>query len=190
MDKYQRRAIRKWEDKKAKSQHKFDEYTRLHSYQHTQAVIDRAVEAYTPPGDVTFAKARVLSSNPYFVEMSRDIVLPHDWNRYHMRYMLMSSSRVRLFRTDMDIAAEIAEQKQEKDVGAVNRLARVLLCHQARVNAMRHELLVKTTRLRAIQNCRNGFKEELMMAVWHPRRVEKLIETYGWEAYDNLLGVE
>ena len=33
-------------------------------------------------------------------------------------------------------------------------------------------------------------KEELMMNVWHPQRVEKFLETYGWEAYDNLLGVE
>ena len=33
-------------------------------------------------------------------------------------------------------------------------------------------------------------KEQLMMSVWHPQRVEKFLETYGWEAYDNLLGVE
>jgi hypothetical protein len=28
----------------------------------------------------------------------------------------------------------------------------------------------------------------LMAAVWHPRRVEHILDTYGWDAYENLLG--
>ncbi len=27
-------------------------------------------------------------------------------------------------------------------------------------------------------------KEELMATVWHPRRVERLLETYGWDALE------
>jgi len=27
-----------------------------------------------------------------------------------------------------------------------------------------------------------------MAAVWHPRRVEHILDTYGWDAYENLLG--
>jgi hypothetical protein len=58
------------------------------------------------------------------------------------------------------------------------------------VNAIREELIERTNRFRAIQTCRYGFKEELMMKAWHPDRVGKFLETYGWEAFDNLLGVE
>lgn len=34
------------------------------------------------------------------------------------------------------------------------------------------------------------FKEELMMTAWRPRRMEHILDTYGWEVYDNLLGIE
>lgn len=33
------------------------------------------------------------------------------------------------------------------------------------------------------------FKEELMMNVWHPRRIERLLELGGDEALDNVAGV-
>ncbi len=31
-------------------------------------------------------------------------------------------------------------------------------------------------------------KEELMMAAWHPRRIERLLELGDWEALDNFAG--
>jgi hypothetical protein len=43
--------------------------------------------------------------------------------------------------------------------------------------------------LRAICKCKT-IKEELMAETWHPRRVERILETYGWDAYNNLLGEE
>ncbi len=48
---------------------------------------------------------------------------------------------------------------------------------------------VAARRWRAIHNCR-AIKEDLMAAAWHPRRVEHILETYGWDAYNNLLGEE
>jgi hypothetical protein len=53
---------------------------------------------------------------------------------------------------------------------------------------IRGELKVAARRLRAIYNCKT-IKEDLMAAVWHPRRVEHILENYGWDAYENLLGV-
>lgn len=89
--------------------------------------------------------------------------------------------------SDMEIAAEIAEQKSQKREAQALQLAWKLSRHQSRITPIREELLQKTARLRAIQNCLL-VKEELMMNVWHPRRMEHILETYGWEAYENLLG--
>ena len=58
-----------------------------------------------------------------------------------------------------------------------------------RLNVFRKEMLETAQKFRAIHNCRLVFKEELMMNVWHPRRVEHILETYGWDAYENLLGL-
>ena len=56
-----------------------------------------------------------------------------------------------------------------------------------RNDLIRAELDVASRRWRAIQNCKT-IKEDLMAAAWHPRRIERLLETHGWEAYENLLG--
>jgi len=185
MDKYHRRALRKWEAKKAKDQLKLEEFTRLHSYQQAQATIDEAVEAYEPAPNAVFVQARALCSDPYISTWNVNELLPLHWDG---RWELMTSRRVRVFVSPLEIAAEIAERNHAKEQQYVWRLAHTLLCHRARANRIRDELLAKTTRFRAIYACRHGFKEELMMAVWHPRRVEKFLNTYGWEAYENLLG--
>ena len=41
-------------------------------------------------------------------------------------------------------------------------------------------------RMQAILSCKR-IKQELMEKAWHPRRVEHVLMTYGWEAYENLL---
>ena len=190
MDKYQRRQIARWEQKKAKDQAKLKEQLRLQSYQRNQEIINQAVKAYEPPGDVMFTKARALCSDPRYLSLGAGhTILPLHWDVDNW-YTILMSRRIRLFGSPLEVAAEIMEQKREKDQRYVWKMAHTLLCYRARVNLIRDELLVKTTRLRAIQACRYGFKEELMMAAWHPRRLERILETYGWEAYDNLLGVE
>lgn len=57
-----------------------------------------------------------------------------------------------------------------------------------RTARFRDELQATYPRWRAVLNCK-AIKEELMMEAWHPRRVEHILTTYGWEAYDNLLGL-
>lgn len=182
MDKYQRKHLARWEQKKAKDQRKFEDYMRQHSQETVRRKIEYAVQTYTPPQDIVFSRARTLAS------YLKNLQIPIWWDvedGFHLIY----SRRIQLFMTEMEIAAEIAERKVEKEKQQADRLAHTLLRHYHRVNTIREELTTKTNRLRAIQNCR-AIKEELMANVWHPRRVEKFLETYGWEAYDNLLGVE
>lgn len=188
MDKHQRKALRKWETKKAKDQLKFEEYMKQHSREVAWAKVEQAIQDYEPPPDVVFSKALTLASK-YKSYRYVTPLLAFDEDAI-LRYYMIVSSRVRLFMTELDILAEIAERKADKLSRKAESLAFNLLRHQRRVDMIRDEMLIKTTRLRAIQNCRNGFKEELMMKVWHPDRVEKFLETYGWEAFDNLLGVE
>jgi hypothetical protein len=56
-----------------------------------------------------------------------------------------------------------------------------------RTSLIRDELAVVSRKWRAIHNCK-VIKEELMAAVWHPRRVEHILDNYGWDAYNNLIG--
>lgn len=184
MDKHERKQLSRWETKKAKDQLRFEEYLRQHSHEMAWRKIEHAVQNYTPPQGIVFSRARALAST----FESRWDRIPLWWDiegGFHMMY----SRRIRLFVSDEEIAVEIAERKAEKQGRQTERVACALLRHKYRVNAIREELLVKTNRLRAIQNCRNGFKEELMMKVWHPSRVMKFIETYGEDAFDNLIGV-
>lgn len=187
MDKHQRKQIAKWEAKKAKDQRKFDEYMREHSQQRAMEHVERVVREWEPCPNVVFAKARTLLKDiprRYVMDIADERVF-----EFLDRYRLVTSKRCRVFLTELDIAAEIAEEKCWKQEAQAHRVLHTLCRHSWRVNAIREELLDKTHRLRTIQNCLL-VKEELMMNVWHPRRMEQFLETYGWKAYENLLGVE
>ena len=61
------------------------------------------------------------------------------------------------------------------------------------LNKLQRELDVECIRFTADSFFRTTertaiIKEDLMAAAWHPRRIERLLETHGWEAYENLLG--
>ena len=186
MNKHQRKQTARWEAKKAKDERKVEEHRRQHSYERTLEHIAQVVGEWEPCPSVVFAKARsLLKSMPgrYTVAINEEVV------EFLNRYRLVTSKRCRLFLSELEIAAEIAEEKTWKQEVQAYQLLHTLFRHEQRVNAIREELLEKTTRLRTIQTCWL-LKEELMMNVWHPRRVGYILETYGWEAYENLLGVE
>jgi len=189
MEKHQRRHIAKWEAKKAKELAKAEEERKRTSYQRTLQHIDQVVREWEPSPNEVFAGAKALADMPMFQPL---------WGRfeggprmflYLDGYRLMCSKRIQLSMTSLEVAAEIAEGKSWKLESQVLELARTLARHHSRVCAIQEELLEKTARLRTIQNCLL-IKEELMMNVWHPRRMQHILETYGWEAYENLLGVE
>lgn len=184
MDKHQRRHIAKWEAKKAKDQRKFEEYMKRHAHEQALERIARAVAEWEPSPNDVFRKARELLSSWPRLRLINDERYEFMWT-----WRLLISKRCRVFLTEIEIEAEIAEERSWKEEDIVYRLAASISRHQSRVNTIREELLQKTDRLRAVQTCWL-IKEELMMKVWHPRRVEHILETYGWEAYEKLLGVE
>ncbi len=57
-----------------------------------------------------------------------------------------------------------------------------------RTKQIRDELLVAYPRMQSILAC-HRIKEELYMNVYHPRRIEKLLEVGGWEALENFAGL-
>lgn len=198
MDKHQRKRLSRWEQKKGREQFKIEEYLKRHSYDQASADIKRAIQRYDPPPQVVFSQARALASDVRFLTffgrrfeaLERARLLLPLWDDEWDEFQFIGDRRPRLYLTDSEIASEIAAGKASKEYRESSDLAFTLHRHRQRVDAIRDELTLKTTRLRAIQSCRYGFKEELMMKVWHPDRVGKFLETYGWEAFDNLLGVE
>ena len=203
MDKHQRKRLARWEQKKGKEQFKIEEYMKRHSYDQATANIKRAIQDYDPPPHAVFSQARLLASDVRFLTFFGRRFEQFQWlNRlwederedewmgeFHFPGAPLPR-RHPYYLTDSEIASEIASGKASKEYREASDLAFTLHRHRQRVDTIRDELTVKTNRLRAIQTCRYGFKEELMMKVWHPDRVGKFLETYGWEAFDNLLGVE
>jgi hypothetical protein len=195
MDKHQRKQLARWEQKKAKDERKFQAKLIQHTRQNDWLKVETFIREYEPPMSVLFPLARKFAEEeeeiPAFMS-ERTLFLLELWDAPMWDVPLMPGmrSRVPVYTQDINVSEEIAARKQRRDEIHAMLLAYTLRRHQTRVDAIREELLVKTTRIRAIQTCRHGFKEELMMAVWHPRRVERILETYGWEALDNLLGVE
>jgi hypothetical protein len=186
MEKHQRRYLAKWEAKKAKDQEKFEQERKQNAYQETLKRIDQIVREWEPSPNDVFAKARTLLENPAYRPflyrfIGDDRVFP-----FMHHYRLMCSKRLRLFMTSVEIIAEIAEEKSWKLESQALQLIPTLVRHQSRIDTIREELLEKATRLRAIQNCLL-VKEELMMNVWHPRRIERILDMGGCELLDNLL---
>lgn len=89
----------------------------------------------------------------------------------------------------INVKRSIENFKTQMDKDALVRWAPSFFRTTERTALIRDELLGVYPRWRAILNCK-ALKEEIMMAAWHPRRVEHILTTYGWEAYDNLLGLE
>lgn len=90
---------------------------------------------------------------------------------------------------DIDEATEIAHRKEYLTALEGLHYALAYCRCLGHVFRIREELMEAVRRNQAIRACR-GFKEELMQVAWHPNRVGRILETYGWEALDNLLGVE
>jgi hypothetical protein len=87
----------------------------------------------------------------------------------------------------IDVRRSIEKLKNKMDIDALLHYAPPFFRAIERTATIRDELVSAYPRWRAVLNCKH-LKEEIMMAAWHPRRVEHILTTYGWEAYENLLG--
>ena len=188
MDKHQRKQLSRWEHTKAKSIHKFEERMKDNESRREWHKVAIAIQSYTPSQAAVFTKA---------LELLRDPVFHSVRHHYHWPlfvhpggpFFLLSSRNRWIAPPPPDIEEEVREGRDRKLMQSAVDLMPTLLRHMDRVDTIRGELLVRAHRSRAIQNCL-AIKEELMMAAWHPRRVGRILETYGWDALDNLLGVE
>jgi hypothetical protein len=189
MDKHERRRLARWESKKGRDQLKCEELMRTYSHAYALHAIRRKVEEWEPPHDVLFRKAEEFHMEPRIRRLVRSMVLLSDdeISDHVMGFRANNSRRGGWLRTNEDIHREVEIEKTWKQDVRAYQLAVCLQRHRSRTRAIYEELLVKTDRLRAIQACKL-LKEEIMMAAWHPRRVEHILTTYGWEAYENLLG--
>jgi len=93
------------------------------------------------------------------------------------------------FHQRIDVTASLKKFQHLADVEYIRKHAPSFFRTTERTALFRGELEAASRRWRAIHDCKH-IKEELMAAVWHPRRVEALLETHGWAAYNNLLGEE
>jgi hypothetical protein len=191
MDKHQRKHLARWEQKKAKEERQFQERM-LRVARHTEwAKLQTVIHEYDPPMSVVFPLARTLGDQevPAFMD-ERGLLILEMWEAPRGPDLILPGFIYRNWGGYLNVSEEIADRQQRRDRVHAIYLASTLRRHQTRVNTLREELIERTNRFRAIQTCRYGFKEELMMKAWHPDRVGKFLETYGWEAFDNLLGVE
>lgn len=219
MDKHQRKQLAKWEAKKAKGQDKFMEKVRESFRDPALDKVEAFARSYTPPtwvlcgiiGQVKefLEEVRTPSPSDYWVSFANWTLMDDD---FRSRMYTIESSRVARFRgveyipyhsdyerffiydehsleRRIDIAKTINAIREHKKRTAKKDYAQGIMRSARRLDIFGAEFLSVYPRWRAVLNCK-AVKEELMAAAWHPRRVDHILETYGWEAYDNLLGVE
>ena len=189
MDKHQRKQMARWEQTKAKSEQKFFERMRDEDSRREWRKVAVAVEMYTPHPARIFAKALEVLQDPMF----RSVRHNHPWYlglNFDGPFFLLGPRNRWITPPPPKFDEEVRRGRERKETQSAMELIPTLNRHLDRVDTIREELVARAQRNRVIQDCRMGYKEELMMNVWHPRRVERILTLYGWEALDNLLGVE
>lgn len=211
MDKHRRKQLARWEAKKAKDDEKFEKKIRQQFDQDARDEIEKFGKTYKPEptklldgilkegmnllaeleefprfhtGSIRDYMIRMITSdvwNPLLFSMGHG-----NWIGKYREFYIYKDS---VLQEKIDVAKTIQAIREHKDSELRHQHLRNFMRSAGRLNAFRAELAVATHKFRTIQNCRI-IKEELMMNVWHPRRVEHILETYGWEVLDNLLGVE
>lgn len=218
MDKHQRKQLARWESKKAKSQAKFEERVREYfeepalvkiesfgdSYKpHPLRVLPGAIkqaETYLkelrqplpPPGRYQLMTSRspaaewILMGEPDFGWI---YPTPGPWyfGRRFTEYNQFIVHDERSLERRIDVPKTIDAIRDHKDNQLRKIYMREIMRSALRLDPIREELAVAAHKSRTIHNCK-AIKEDLMAAAWHPQRIERLLETHGWEAYDNLLG--
>ena len=87
----------------------------------------------------------------------------------------------------INVRASILNGKQLMDKRVTRTHAIELLRTKKRTEKIRKELIAESDRIRSILNFKH-IKEELMMAAWHPRRIDRILTFGGWDALDNFAG--
>lgn len=214
MDKYQRKYLARWEAKKAKDQEKIERELRKHYEVDAREKIEKFGQSYEPEL-TTVSEGIIKEAHELLEELNappqdpRFMMSPVRLFRAQMMLMeefgidwrpLMISDRMwyrsphgwfyeyneHKLERRLDVEKTIAGIREHKDRHARNQLLRGVVRSLNRTNIIRDELMAAAHKSRTIHNCR-AVKEELMMAAWHPRRIEHILNTYGWEGLDGIL---
>ena len=178
MNKYERKRIAKWEMQKAKRQEAFERALRKQNQEDDLAFLSDIAHTYQP--DMSNSVTDMLSTH-----MPPPPPPPAMWHSYGW-FWLIKTDNTKLQYT-IDVPASVEAIKQWVYYNALMNIATGFYRTLNRTRLIKEELEFKVRKFRAILNCKI-FKEELMMNVWHPRRVDHILNAYGWSAWENLLG--
>lgn len=217
MDKYQRKQISRWETKKAKSQAKFEERLRaqynVNAYRDIEAfaksyephpalalqgAIKEAEQLLTelrarppPHGMMSYrvsAAEWILIDDNDFLEWFPISYAPRIVGWWPSPYMRLYKYEAHSLEQRIDVVETMNAICEHKDRKLRKECLRGIVRSARRLDMIRDELTIVSQKFRAIQNCRT-IKEELMMNVWHPRRIERLLDIGGEKLLDNFAGV-
>jgi len=88
----------------------------------------------------------------------------------------------------VNVEKTIAHQKRQADNAYIRLHSTSFYRTTGRTAYLRDELFAGAEKMRTVRRC-HQIKEELCANVYHPRRIEKLLETGGWEVLDNFAGL-
>jgi hypothetical protein len=208
MDKYQRKQLRKRDERHGQRQDEIDNWFK-NGYKTKKQIkdinqIQKELRDYKPTPVITVQEIMDI----YKFEQSYGIIYNYSYMEY--MYATLKSSRVLLLRPFLTIQIgdyEFCESQVvehglfsfdvERSIQKGKKLADEKYTHQylkdfnktlRKTKDIRDELIQAYPRWRAVLNCK-VIKEELMMSVWHPRRIARILELGGHAALDNFAGL-
>lgn len=183
MDKRQRKALSKWENKKQKDNERLERLVRKQFQEDAYEQIAKFSATYKTDLSMVFSSMKDITFT-FNLGYHRYVPIFYHGGMWDIVFDDHKLERV------VNVEKSIAKVKQRIDGETFLEYAYNFNSQRERTAVVRDELIEKADKFRAIRNCRDGFKEELMMAVWHPRKVQRILETYGWDVLENLMGVD
>lgn len=193
MDKYTRKQIERWENKKEKLRMRDQQNIFKNGFFGDYAEVLRQVNAYNPV--VSGVITEVHRNRMLEVQYIRAGFAIDDrvTDTLSIGMIPFNNGLLKIDYTKLDyridVPGSVQALKQAKYTQRLYRECVILVRYLVRMEKIKDELLKTASKFATIRNCKT-IKEDLMKTVWHPRRLETFVEKYGWEAFDNLLGVE
>lgn len=176
MDKHARKRTAKWEMKKAKECKKLEEAIQKQIKEDAYEQVRKFAETYeADPGDAINTVLRQYAEwGQLFIPPVPPFIMPLRIN--WIRYVIFKEDSLQHM---IDVPASIERIRSVADNMMTAHYVDEMDRHFERNFKIQDELLETVRGLETVRKCR-AIKEELMMRVWHPSRVERLLETYGW----------
>lgn len=197
MDKYQRRQLRKRDEDRGKSQDSFDRYIKKQTLQAEQKQLKEAMRGYQPCPPKFLATAVAIYEGIFdtllpFIHIDNELVGRTHFSRIHPYgtpwWDFVWDKDILGLPIKVNMKKTIQRHKDFADVQYICDEAPVISRTVSRTRRLQPELAVAVERMRTILRC-HAIKEQLYMNVYHPRRIEKLLEQGGWEALENFAGL-